>query len=379
MRVVIDGRCIPNQIDGTGRAAINIIRSISDRKHKLSLTVLVRTDLSETIRDKLRGHAEMVDIPYRHIHPYTVFRLGPIVDKFEADLFFSPFMLQPLRMKTPGVITLHDTMWFDRAWTQAQGRPIRMLVGKIYFRTLVELSARRACKMIVPSYSTLNDLARFWPNRECDCRVIYHGIDKSFTSFPEERQVNEQIQKFGLTKHRFFLHVTNGKPYKNTPRVIEAFMKIAGTSEQNLVIVGRKSAFTDSIRRLSAVPGLGERINFLGSVEDEDVVALYRSATALIFPSLFEGFGLPIVEAMACGCPVITSTRGSLAEISGNASVIVDPENVDKISDAMITMEMDHSVRFSCIEKGLERSRHFSWDAAAEEIVSVFRGAVSES
>jgi hypothetical protein len=95
MRVVIDGRCIPNQIDGTGRAAINMIRSISDRKHKLSLTVLVRTDLSEAIRDKLRGHAEMVDIPYRHIHPYTVFGLGPIVDKFEADLFsalscFSP-------------------------------------------------------------------------------------------------------------------------------------------------------------------------------------------------------------------------------------------------------------------------------------------------
>jgi glycosyltransferase involved in cell wall biosynthesis len=254
-----------------------------------------------------------------------------------------------------------------------------MLVGKIYFRTLVELSARRACKIIVPSRSTLDDLARFWPNRECDCRVIHHGIDESFTTFAEERQVNELIQKFGLTKHGFFLHVTNGKPYKNTPRVIEAFMKIAGTSKQNLVIVGRKSAFTDSIRRLSAVPGLEERINFLGSVEDEDVVALYRSATALIFPSLFEGFGLPIVEAMACGCPVITSTRGSLAEISGNSSVIVDPENVDEISDAMITMEMDLSVRFSCIEKGLERSRHFSWDAAAEEIVSVFRGAVSES
>ena len=115
------------------------------------------------------------------------------------------------------------------------------------------------------------------------------------------------------------------------------------------------------------------------SVDDEDVVALYRSATALIFPSLFEGFGLPIVEAMACGCPVITSTRGSLAEISGNASVVVDPENVDEISEALTAMEMDHSARFSCIEKGLERSRYFSWELAAEEIVSVFRGAVSES
>ena len=161
--------------------------------------------------------------------------------------------------------------------------------------------------------------------------------------------------------------------------MIEAFIKIAGTSDQNLVIVGRKSAFTDSIRRLSAVPGLGERINFLGSVDDEDVVALYRSATALIFPSLFEGFGLPIVEAMACGCPDITSTRGSLAEICGNASVIVDPENVDEISEALIRMEKHQSSRFFFIEKGLERSRYFSWEKSAEEIVSVFRGAVSES
>ncbi len=109
------------------------------------------------------------------------------------------------------------------------------------------------------------------------------------------------------------------------------------------------------------------------------MVALYRSATALIFPSLFEGFGLPVVEAMACGCPVITSTRGSLGEILGNAALIVDPENIDQMSEAMVTMEKDCSSRFSFIEKGLERSRHFSWNESADRIVSVFKSAVSES
>jgi glycosyltransferase involved in cell wall biosynthesis len=379
MRVVIDGRCIPNELDGTGRAAINIIRSVSNKKYDLSLTILIRTDLSEKIKNELGNNAELVNIPYRHIHPYTVFGLGKIVDGFEADLFFSPFMLQPIRMKTPAIITLHDTMWFDRVWTQAKGRRLRMLVGTIYFRTLVELSVRRASKIIVPSYSTLCDLARFWPHRKCDCQVIHHGIDQSFTSFVEASEVTSRIEKFGLSENGFFLHVTNGKPYKNTPRVIEAFRKIARTSSLSLAIIGRRSAFTASIKGLGDVPDLEQRIKFLGSVEDEDVLALYRSATALIFPSLFEGFGLPVVEAMACGCPVITSTRGSLGEISGNAALIVDPENIDQMSEAMITMEKDCSARISFIERGIERSRHFSWNESADKIVSVFKSAVSES
>ncbi|MFH0957431.1 MAG: glycosyltransferase family 1 protein, partial [Pseudomonadota bacterium] len=349
-----------------------------DTKHGLSLKVLVRADLSGAIRDKLKEYAEIVNIPYRHIHPYTVFKLGPIVDKFKADLFFSPFMLQPIKMKTPGIITLHDTMWFDRVWAQAQGKPIRMIFGKIYFRTLVELSARRACKIIVPSHSTLKDFSHFWPQRESDCHVIYHGIDQSFTSFVEGFRVSDRIQKFGLTKNGFFLHVTNGKPYKNTPRVIQAFTKISDSSNLNLVIVGRRSAFTDSIKGLSKSTGLGKQIIFLGSIDDADIVALYKSATALIFPSLFEGFGLPVVEAMACGCPVVTSTRGSLAEISGNASLVVDPENVDEISKAMTTMEKDQFARSSFIDKGLERSKHFSWDKSAEEIVKVFKSAVPD-
>lgn len=377
MHVVIDGRCIPNQLDGTGRSAINVIMSISDRKYGLSLTVLVRTDLSEKIRNKLGPNIEMVDIPYRHIHPYTVFGLGPIVDRFNADVFLSPFMFQPMRMKTPGIITIHDTMWFHRVWAQAQGKPLRMLAGKIYFRTLVEISVRNAFKIIVPSHSTLRDLARFWPGRESDCQVIYHGIDRCFSNNCEPSDINSRMAKFGLSEHGFFLHVSNGKPYKNTPRVIEAFAKIAPISELDLVIVGRRSAFTESIKRHSTVPGLSERIKFLGSVEDADVAALYRSATALIFPSLFEGFGLPVVEAMSCGCPVITSTRGSLGEISGHASVTVNPENVDEIAEAMISMEKDGQKRSEVVGKGLERSRCFCWEESGEKIVSLLKSVLS--
>ena len=376
MKIIVDGRCIPNQLDGTGRVAINVIKALSETDRDLSLTVLIRSDLSDKIRERLPKAIEIVNIPYRHIHPYTAFRLGSVVDKFAADLFFSPHMLQPIFMKTPSVITLHDTMWFDKTWTQAQGRPFRMFAGKLYFRSLVEVSVRKSSRIIVPSKSTHQDILRFWPHRFQDCHVVLHGTDPMFVAADSLSRKEDRINKLGLNGVRFFLHVTNGKPYKNTPRVIEAFVKATYNSDVCLAIVGRKSVFASQIRSLIAESNAEKRIKFLGHVDDEDIVALFQSARALIFPSLFEGFGLPVVEAMACGCPVITSTRGSLAEVAGNAALIVNPESTDEISHAIIELENHELLRQSLIKKGFERAQQFCWRKAALEMLNVFKQVV---
>lgn len=341
--------------------------------------MLVKSDLSEKLRDKLPKTVQLVNIPYRHIHSYTAIGLGKVVDKLMADLFFSPHMLQPIMMKTPGVITLHDTMWFDKTWTQAQGKPLRMLAGKAYFRSLVELSVRKTRKVIVPSQSTYRDFAQFWPHRITNCHVIYHGIDPLFHRQATEALDIQRVNHLGLSGTNFFLHISNGKPYKNTPRVIEAFIKVAATSDARLAIVGRKSAFTSSIQSLISSSSVNERIKFLGSVDDEDLAALFRTSIALVFPSLFEGFGLPVIEAMACGCPVITSSRGSLEEITGDAGLIVDPEETDDIANAMIRMSTEPGLRQSFIQLGRKRARQFSWDKSAQEILNVFRQALGYS
>ncbi|MDA8405834.1 MAG: glycosyltransferase family 1 protein [Deltaproteobacteria bacterium] len=372
MKIVIDGRCIPNQLDGTGRVAINVIKALSVIDRDISLTALIRSDLSDKIRSRFPQNISIVNVPYRHIHPYTVLKLGNVVDSLGADLFFSPHMLQPMFMKTPSVITLNDTMWFGDTSTQAQGRPLRMFAGKVYFRSLVEISVRKASRIIVPSESTYNDIYRFWPNRIQDCNTILYGTDPMFEPANPEVSINERINELGLNSTRFFLHVTNGKPYKNTPRVIEAFIKATGGSDRCLAIVGRKSVFTPDIQALVAGSNAEKRIKFLGSVDDEDLVSLFQTARALIFPSLFEGFGLPVIEAMACGCPVITSTRGSLGQVAGNAALIVNPESVDEISDAILILENDEPLRQSLIKKGSERAQQFSWEKAALEMLKVF-------
>jgi glycosyltransferase involved in cell wall biosynthesis len=376
MKITVDGRCIPNQLDGTGRVAINIIKALSETKADLSLTILIRSDLSNKIRDRLPRTVEIVGIPYRHIHPYTALKLGNVVDKLGADLFFSPHMLQPIFMKTPSVITVNDTMWFDNTSTQAQGRPFRMLAGKVYFRSLVEISVRKAKKIIVPSESTYKDISRFWPARIQDCTVVLYGTDPKFAPADPESSNNDRVRRFGLNPTRFLLHVTNGKPYKNTPRVIEAFIKATVDSDLCLAIVGRKSVFTPTIQALVAGSNAEERIKFLGSVDDEDVVTLFQTAKALLFPSLFEGFGLPVLEAMACGCPVITSTRGSLGQVAGNAALIVNPESVGEISDAILRLNNDESLRQSFVRKGFKRAQQFSWRKAALEMLNVFEQVV---
>jgi glycosyltransferase involved in cell wall biosynthesis len=375
MKVVVDGRCIPNQLDGTGRVAINLIKALSNSDDNLDLHVLIRSDLSKNIRGKIPGSTRVLNIPYRHIHPYTVFGLGKVVDKLGADVFYSPHMLQPFWMNTPGVITIHDTMWFDQTWMQAQGKRLRMIAGKFYFRSLVELSVRKANKIIVPSKSTCRDLSRFWPNRIKDCHVVYHGIDQSFAQSPNNQLTLYKLKHFGLAGKKFFLHITNGKPYKNTPRVVEAFSRVADDLNLSIAIVGRRSAFTDSILSLISASLAKERVKFLGSVDDQDLAVLFHAARALIFPSLYEGFGLPVIEAMSCGCPVIASNHGSLGEVSGNCALSVNPESVEEISKAILALEKDDSLREFLIEKGLKRAGEFSWDKAATEIIEILHQA----
>jgi len=371
MKLIVDGRCIPNQLDGTGRVAINLIRALSDADQNLSLQVLIRSDLSKEIRRKIPDSIEVLDIPYRHIHPYTVFGLGKEIDKLGADIFYSPHMLQPILMKTPGVITIHDTMWFDQTWTQAQGKPLRMIAGKIYFRGLVELSVRKAHKIIVPSKSTCHDLSSFWPNRIKVCHVVYHGVDQLFRQSPDKQLAADKLNYCGLAGKKFFLHITNGKPYKNTPRVIEAFLNVADELDLSIAIVGRRSAFTDSILSLISASRTKERVKFLGSVDDQDLAVLFHAARGLIFPSLFEGFGLPVIEAMSCGCPVIASDKGSLGEVSGNCALTVNPESTEEISEAILALEKDDSLREFLIEKGLKRAGEFSWDKSATKIIKI--------
>ncbi len=373
MRVVIDGRGIMNQIDGIGRYSLNLISELVETREDATFEVLVQHDLRGDALSRLPDKALVHKVPYKHISPKTMFSMGGLVDDLGCDVYHSLFLFQPLLMRTPGIITIHDTMWFQRPRLQAQGKPVMLAAGWLYYWTMTRLCVIKARMIAADSASTRQDLIQWCPSSRTKVAVPGVGLDSRFTNIAQSPPDLQELTSLGLAGVPFFIHVSNGKPYKNTSRVIEAFGRVAKDIGHQLVIIGRSSAFSDQIHRSIERLDLTDRIRFMGSVSDEQVIVLVRAATSLVFPSLYEGFGLPVLEAMACGCPVITSQRGSLAEVAGGAAFSVDPESVEALSRAITELAGDESLRDTLRQRGLRQASIYTWKAVADTVIQMYR------
>lgn len=212
------------------------------------------------------------------------------------------------------------------------------------------------------------------------------------------------MKYYGIEKERYFLFVGTVQPRKNLARLIEAFTILtrgpAGSQPQsmsstslraligaprspsplatNLVIVGKKGWMADEIYALPKKLGIEEKIKFLDYIKDTDLPALYSGAIALVFPSLFEGFGLPILEAQACGCPVVTSNLSSMPEIAGGGAILVDPYSVDDIVSSMRKIE-NRKLRMEIVKEGFKNVKRFSWEKCAEQTLKILEGVSSRA
>ncbi len=372
MRAVFDGRAILNELDGTGRYTLNVLSKVADLLGKDRPVVLLRPDLDRRSRDLLPAGVKLQEIAYRHISPRTLVQLGPLVDSLGADLFHSPFMLQPLLMRTPGIITIHDAMWWKHPGLQAKEEPARIVAGWLYYRAAVHLCVAKARRIITVSEASRRDISECWPRALHKLEVVSEGVDPCFRSPTGQEEADDLLQRLNLGNNGFFLHITNARPYKNTGGLLRAFAKVADRCNHTLVVVGNLGRFRSGVIQTIKELGLENRTRIAGSVTDREVVVLMRNAACLAFPSLFEGFGLPVAEAMACGCPVLTSDRGALAEVAGDAAVIVDPTSVDSMGEGLLTLAGDARLREDLRQRGLARAERFTWSEAAYKIVAIY-------
>jgi glycosyltransferase involved in cell wall biosynthesis len=238
-------------------------------------------------------------------------------------------------------------------------------------RYLLPRASKNADKIIAASVNTKRDIIKHLKVPEDKIEVIYYGRDERFIVL-SEKEVEEARAKYDLPQ-RYILSVCTLEPRKNMPTLIKAYHKLRGKGiEHKLVVVGAKgwkySRIFQTVREL----GLENDITFLGYVSNQDLPGIYNLADLFVFPSLYEGFGLPPLEAMACGCPVITSNTSSLPEVVGDAAIMTDPYNVDEIANAMYEVLTNQALRKEMLEKGLNRAKTFSWDKAARETMKVY-------
>jgi glycosyltransferase involved in cell wall biosynthesis len=232
-----------------------------------------------------------------------------------------------------------------------------------YARASMWAAARRSDCILTVSEASKRDILHFFNVPPEKIVVVYNAIDDHFWLVPAGDEVARVRERYQLD-HAFVLYVGNIKPHKNLVRLIEAFadLRRTGFEELKLLIIGDEISRLPALRRAVHRHKLHKHVRFLGYLSDDTLAILYRLASAFVFPSLYEGFGLPPLEAMASGTPVVTSNVSSLPEVAGEAAVLVDPYDVDSITEGLRRVLSDPALAADLRRKGQDRAREFSWE-----------------
>lgn len=290
----------------------------------------------------------------------------------DCDIFFGTNFRGVFREGMKTVLTVHDMVHEYYPETVEE-------VNLNYYRTEFPAAVARADLLIAVSKETKRDILKFLPVPEAKVKVIYNGVDERFRPVSDPALRAAVADRYRLPE-RFILMVGSIQPRKNIDGVLLAMASLVKNGSSfpwKLVLAGgggwKNEGLAGRIRDL----GLTDRVHFTGYVADEDLPVLYSLADLFVFPSLYEGFGLPVVEAMACGVPVVTSDSSCLPEVAGDAAVLVNPHDIEDIANGMQRLLEDLELRARCVRLGIERARLFSWKTAAQQTLQAFHELAS--
>jgi glycosyltransferase involved in cell wall biosynthesis len=307
--------------------------------------------------------------------PYSVreqFMLPARLLMQNVSLFHEPHYVLPPLVPCRAVVTIHDCIHL----MFPQYLPNRLAYG--YARANLWAATKRAERILTVSETSKADILRYCDVPAERIIVVYNAIDERFATPPAAEAVARVRERYQLDGP-FALYVGNIKPHKNLERLIDAFnlVRRSGFERLQLLIIGDQISKYPRLRRAVDAHKLHKHVRFLGFVADDTLAALYRLATVFVFPSLYEGFGLPPLEAMASGTPVVTSNRSSLPEVVGDAAVLVDPYSSASIADGIQQVLGDAALRQTLVARGLARAKQFSWEPSIRRIHEVYMDVAS--
>ncbi|HET7217206.1 MAG TPA: glycosyltransferase family 1 protein [Vicinamibacterales bacterium] len=366
MRIAVDARKLRDY--GIGTYVRNLLRHLSRVDQTTDYVVLCNGADCEIVAElgpNFRAVAESSP-GYSVREQITVPR---DLKRERADLFHTPHYVLPPLTPCRSVVTIHDCIHLRFP----QYLPNRL--GYAYARSFLWTATHRSSRVITVSEASKRDILEYFnvPPEKID--VIYNGIDERFGTAPPDEDVVRVRERYQLDGP-FILYAGNIKPHKNLGRLIEAFHILRGTSPEfegvKLLIIGDEIAKYASLRHAVHRCKLHKHVRFFGFVPATTLAILYRLAAVFVFPSLYEGFGLPPLEAMASGTPVITSNVSSLPEVVGDAAVLIDPLQPEAIADALRRVLSDSALRDELRQRGLARARDFSWERSIRRVREIY-------
>ncbi|RMH20417.1 MAG: glycosyltransferase family 1 protein [Acidobacteria bacterium] len=338
------------ELDGENRYLL--LTAPGDRERLADLPSNFRT---VTVRSPVYSLRELVTLSWR------LYRL-------RVDLYHSTHYVLPAVLPCPVVVTIHDIIHL----LYPEFLPNRLAF--YYAERMIRRAVNRSDRIIAVSENTRKDLMRYFRLSGEKIEVVYNGIDEAFLTPLPGDVVERWLRDLGVPRP-YLLFVGNPKPHKNLDNVVKAYAKALELHDfpHPLVCVGDRGGVELKVRLRAQQLGIEDRILLLGHVAQEALPALYQGASVFLYPTLYEGFGLPVVEAMASGAPVITSNTSALKEIAAGYAHLVNPLDVDGIARAIVQCVSDEDHRASLRSLGLRRAREFRWQRAAEQTLAIYR------
>jgi len=315
------------------------------------------------------GRMEKIAPPLKYYSLREQLDLPRILRRHKIDLLHSPHFNLPLIRPCPTVVTLHDVIYL----ACKQDMPSR--AGRLYYRAMMSASARLADRIITVSDFSKRDIVRFLGVDPAKIEVVHSGLSRDFQPVPDSPARRSVLARQGIAED-YILYTGIYKLRKNHAGLLRAFRELlAHGVKAQLVVAGPIDEGEPELRRLAAELGVEKKTVFAGFVPDTDLPSLYSAARVYACPSLYEGFGFTVLEAMACGIPVVSSAETSLPEVAGDAALFADPRNAQEFAAALRRAFMDIDLRRRLVAKGFENHRRFTWESAARKTLAVYQRA----
>lgn len=368
MRIAIDGRMILPTPTGIGRVACGLLRGLQEIDNENSYTVLCPDDAIECIPQA--SNFEIIPCNIGQYSPSMHVEIPRILKRWNIDVYYSPYFVVPLWLPCPSVITIHDTIF--SVFPEMLSQPKRLA-----YNFLMRRAMDSACAITTDSDCTHDDILTYFPSASASkIHTVYIAADRQFKPEADTAIRDGFRWKYHLPE-KYLCYVGNFKAHKNLERLILAYSQIRDVVPHHLVFVNNPGADCQKLKDQVQSSALQDRVYFCHDLMDDDLPLFYNCADLLVFPSLYEGFGLPPLEAMACGCPVITSNAASLPEVCGDAVLYCDPYSPEDIAAKIVLAIGDTALQRDLRRKGLERAKLFTWENTARQTLQAYHEALA--